>query len=900
MPSAAIYVDRTLFLGRVEEQKQFRAVLNDVLAQPRNEDLPYVLLLFGDGGMGKTTLAKRFRNIALTEQPFQGRFQVLWVDWEEERQRSAALLSGREGISPEAVLDAIHAKAVNAEWGRHFAAYQDAIKKRGEAEKKAAAALTVSGERDDLVALRGVSASAVAKVLRLSLPIGETGEKLAQAFLNVGIKVGVDQAAHLRAVVESRLRARLDSKQYDTFLEPHEQLARAFADGLKRIAANMPLIVFLDTYEIVDRADPWLRVVMHAAGARVIWVVSGRDNLVRSGPSEDGYFRGYADDFPRRLLGFDIHQLAEKDIRALLVGRAPRRAPDDATVRAISRATRGVPLALDEAAEMWAKGIALADIVGDTEDAIPRRQIVQKMTARYLLHAVTEQDRQAVYALAMAHGDIEILRAMLRPAEAVTFDLDALLRRLERDYASVHYEHARLHDEPAFFVRAYLRDEINRTGDHVRALSQRAAEALRARLRRMQADLPRLEDRAEDDDWARAALDLAEYLFWLDESEAWHWIIPRFVESLAYSQALRSGLTQTAVHWCDCLSGAGKKRVRILRAVGEESPSLEARAALLEELTRLERLGWLEEDGSAERVAILDWQRGLLLFAHGKATEALAQYERAERALPEHGETLGRHLGEAWYDLAGELLWPQGAANALPSADAERILPRVVAWLPEKQGAWYRLGVALGLRSKFCSAISAFQHASALDPKDAYPHNGLGNVYYQLERYDEALAAYQHASALDPKAAAAHNNIAGVYLHQRRFDEARRELNERIRLGPENTFNPLVSLGVIARHQGLAESDEHFARALEQWGAAWRARWQTPAGLLENKSIALLCLDHKDEALRVLRQAIAQMLPGDRIDFDLYTLLRAAPAPPDGLEEMIALLREAQAHRQGA
>lgn len=136
MPSDPIYVDKTLFLGRVEEQKQFRAVLSEVLAQPRDEDLPYVLLLFGDSGMGKTTLAKRFRDIAQTEQPFEGAFQGFWVDWEDERRRYAALQVGRKDISPETVFDVIHAKAVNAKWGRHFGAYQDAVKKRGEAEKK--------------------------------------------------------------------------------------------------------------------------------------------------------------------------------------------------------------------------------------------------------------------------------------------------------------------------------------------------------------------------------------------------------------------------------------------------------------------------------------------------------------------------------------------------------------------------------------------------------------------------------------------------------------------------------------------------------------------------------------------------------------------------------------------
>ena len=77
MPANPIYVDNALFLGRVEEQKQFRAALTEVLAAPPDEDLPYILLLYGDGGMGKTMLAKPFRDIAQTEPPFESAFQQM-------------------------------------------------------------------------------------------------------------------------------------------------------------------------------------------------------------------------------------------------------------------------------------------------------------------------------------------------------------------------------------------------------------------------------------------------------------------------------------------------------------------------------------------------------------------------------------------------------------------------------------------------------------------------------------------------------------------------------------------------------------------------------------------------------------------------------------------------------
>ncbi len=201
-----IYAPKKLFLGRVEEQKQFRNVLNEMLRPPPDEDLPYIFLLYGDGGIGKTALAKRFRDIAQTEQPFKDKFQVLWVDWEDERSRTSRLRVGRDHIRPEDVFDILHEKAIQAGWGREFEAYQRAVTMRAEAEKKAAAALEPSGERDEFAEVRRAGASTIARILRVALPIGETGEKVAQTFLDAGIKVSAERAAQLRAALETRLR----------------------------------------------------------------------------------------------------------------------------------------------------------------------------------------------------------------------------------------------------------------------------------------------------------------------------------------------------------------------------------------------------------------------------------------------------------------------------------------------------------------------------------------------------------------------------------------------------------------------------------------------------------------------------------------------------------------------
>ncbi len=106
-----ITVNGRPFLGRVEEQQQFRTALREVLEPPKDETLPYVILLYGDGGIGKTSLSRRFCDLAKKEKPFANNLEILWLDWEEERRRTVALQGGREYVSAETLFDAIFTAA---------------------------------------------------------------------------------------------------------------------------------------------------------------------------------------------------------------------------------------------------------------------------------------------------------------------------------------------------------------------------------------------------------------------------------------------------------------------------------------------------------------------------------------------------------------------------------------------------------------------------------------------------------------------------------------------------------------------------------------------------------------------------------------------------------------------
>jgi len=125
------------------------------------------------------------------------------------------------------------------------------------------------------------------------------------------------------------------------------------------------------------------------------------------------------------------------------------------------------------------------------------------------------------------------------------------------------------------------------------------------------------------------------------------------------------------------------------------------------------------------------------------------------------------------------------------------------------------LGNVYGALGRYEEALAAYQRAIDLDPKLAYPHNGLGNVYAALGRYEEALAAYQRAIDLDPKSAYAHNGLGNVYRDLGRHDEALAAYRRAIELDPKYAL-PHNGLGNVYRDLGrYEEALAAYQRAIE-------------------------------------------------------------------------------------
>jgi hypothetical protein len=247
-------------------------------SSPANKLQGLIVLLYGRGGFGKSTLLGRYRVMA-QEEDRHLRVSTI-VDWEFAVEGKRGLFNPPAGQEVDAaeyyrVLYAQLAMALEKD-ARSFREYQAAIKAVDEARKRASGVLESMQNDDRYATFRTVTMEGLLALARSFVPGSGVllDNPIVKAAADAGAKITVEQLSQMHA----RLRATLGNKLSD-YLDPALRLGLALGRDLAELARNLPLLVCFDTYEEVDEADHLLRIVMGTAGARVGWVLAGRDNL---------------------------------------------------------------------------------------------------------------------------------------------------------------------------------------------------------------------------------------------------------------------------------------------------------------------------------------------------------------------------------------------------------------------------------------------------------------------------------------------------------------------------------------------------------------------------------------------------------------------------------------------
>jgi len=884
-----------IFLARTEEQEKFKQVLHShhknlwqilqtpLFNKPVENDLPFVLLFYGEGGMGKTRLIHRLRQIAEEEKPYADKFNTLFLDWEDKQNHNLGLQVGHDNISPETVLQVLHDAFVAKNWGSYFGEYRKLMENLKAIEAKVDQDLKSRPDKEIETHIRKLGAKGIAWIVRQAPGADVLPSQSLEPVFEKAIQVGAEGLYQARQFVQKVLTP----KEYEIYAQPYERLAEALGKGIAELAKRKPLVVFLDTYEIVDRpeCDYSLRSAIQQSGKQVVWVIAGRANLADSGQRGSLYFRGYKRDFPEdQIYAKPLSEFGLTEIQEYFIQLVPERCLTTEEVEALARFSLGIPFIISQAAAMWKEGKPLSEIVAPVQTVLgvttSREQVVKVTSERFLMHCFSakerERDLQAVYALAMMRRpNVELLKAMLD----VT-DLERELQSLRERYSFIWVEQVRLDEKLAQFLREYLLAPVRRDDSMVQQLNERAIAWLELRLESLTQDISDTAERLQDERITETIADLAHHYFWQEEEKGWLYLVPRFVEGWQYDRACTRSLLEVAEAFRLTFGKDGQRRLKLFFKALESLPNLDNSHRILEELEKLADRKWLDGEGAEERKAILQLQRGELLYFCGKYKEALQVYLEIEKQVPAHTVQLRKDLTEALQEVAWEVDWENGITAYQQAIELN----------PQSTYLYNGLGDMYYAKGNYSEAIAAYQEAITLDPNYAYPYNGLGDVYAYQGKCDEAIAAYKCAISLDPKCASAYNGLGWSYLMRNDLIQAKAQFEAAIPLDPKRYYYPVFNLGLVYALEGKvdeAHSQWQKSLAICQGGSAWdrafRSLYTVAVGESKGGIAEMRKIIHEDRsALGVLQEML-----GDA------EILARCPVKPEGIDTVIDVLKQA-------
>jgi tetratricopeptide (TPR) repeat protein len=763
-----------------------------------------VVLLYGRGGFGKSTLLRHYRDIALQE----GRHLTVSkiIDWEFAVEGKRGLFNPPPGqqVDPAEyfrVLCTQLAIALDKE-PRVFKEYQAAVRAVDEARKKASSALDSMRQDTRYGWLGGLAVEAITTAIRTSVPgSGVILDNPAIKRATEGVaQLTQDQVAHLR----ERLRDRLGNT-LDDYLDPALRLGLALGRDLHDLARNYPLLLCFDTYEEIDEADRLLRIVMGAAGARAGWVLAGRDNLwagpgqrERSTSIEYGYKdlvpadRGLSVNFNAGDVGaFTISDITEyfallrKQVRPAL--SLPGVTAADA--KGILDVTQGVPLAVKIAAGLYAETATLETI---TADVAGKREIVDGMVRRYLLHTRTEQsEKLKLYGLATlrrAEGPAAVAAALALTPEQAASSFASDLSQLHRRYSFIFTEKDQptLHQEVRHFLRQWLLE--HRKDPEIVAVNQRLHAAHEAALKQLEAhrQYATLQERLEEDEWAGVYLDLAEQQCWLDPVEGVRLLLPFMLAAAIYRRDSNEDAVAVGQFFATNLRSPYRSQWQWVTTSliynHSRDPSDEELTGLIE-LAKLARERCPSfppplPDARQELEAALWWRLGEA-YLDKDDTQALAWYEQALERIQTQ-----RALKEA----AAEAAWNVSYTLNKEKKHTECLsyLNRAIELNPDYAIAFNSRGYVYNELKQYEQAITDLDRATVIDPNDDNAHLNRGKTYYHLKQYEQAIADFDRAVELDPNNAAAYTNRGAAYDELKQYERAIADYDRAIALDPNN------------------------------------------------------------------------------------------------------------------
>jgi len=274
--------------------------------------------------------------------------------------------------------------------------------------------------------------------------------------------------------------------------------------------------------------------------------------------------------------------------------------------------------------------------------------------------------------------------------------------------------------------------------------------------------------------------------------------------SAALPRVLFFSLTFAVVISCHAAAQTTGKTVRHHK-VEEQDP---AAAMLSEAESDLDKQDYAGAEALLKKYVEAHWDNyvawydlGFVYHQLGKRDDSIAAYRKSVIAKPDVFESnlnLGLALAETGNAEAEQFL--RAATNLKPASNGTQGHVR----------AWLALGRLLET-SKPEEAITAFQQAAVLDPKNPEPHLDAGSLLEKQHKAAEAEREYQQALSIAPDSSDALIALSNLYMREKRFDDAQASLRKLVALHP----NDAAAHFQLGRMLAIADKNEDAATEME-------------------------------------------------------------------------------------
>jgi tetratricopeptide (TPR) repeat protein len=321
-------------------------------------------------------------------------------------------------------------------------------------------------------------------------------------------------------------------------------------------------------------------------------------------------------------------------------------------------------------------------------------------------------------------------------------------------------------------------------------------------------------------------------------------------------------------------SGTTVRHHRVAETESLSSPDLTKAESAIEKKDYATAEPLLKKIVAAAPANYLAWfDLGFVYNAQGDALQSIEAYRKSVAAKPDVFESnlnLGLMLAKGGQPEAEKYL--RAATSLKPASHIEESQAR----------AWTSLGHVLE-GSNPGEAISAYQKASALQPKDPEPLLSAGALLEKQNQLGEAEQSYKAALALAPDSDDAMTALANVYMHGRRFSEAQDMLRKLVALRPDDSAAQM-QLGRILAASG--QKDE----AIVQLQAAAKSK---PGDLDLHRDLADLYLQtgRSEEAEAEYRTLVTSKPDDDQLHYALGQALLKQRKFPEAQQEFLQVIK---------